>query len=195
MFFNFENNIILEDDRVLIRPMQEEDKVNLMKVLIDPALSKYSLELINGEDGVINYIDQCLEDRKNKIRYPFTFFDKKIKAYAGTSCFGNVNNTHKRLEIGWTKLAQPFQGTGLNAHCKFLLLQYAFDTLNFNRVELKAHAENMQSRKAMEKIGASYEGTLRNHFIMYDGTLRNTVYYSILSEEWIGVKDRLLNQL
>ncbi|MFT5764128.1 MAG: RimJ/RimL family protein N-acetyltransferase [Saprospiraceae bacterium] len=192
MNFNFRNDIILENDRVLIRPMEAADKEHLMPVLIDPTLSKYSVEMINGEEGVFHYIDKCLGDRKNKIRYPFTFFDKKANAYAGTSCFGDITNAHKRVEIGWTKLAKPFQGTGLNAHCKFLLFQYAFDTLAFNRVALKAHSKNIQSRKAMAKIGATYEGTLRNHFMLYDGTLRDTVYYSVLSEEWAGVKIGLL---
>ena len=193
MNFNFNKDIILEDDRVLIRPMEEADKQHLMEILLDPQLSKYSLRMISDEKDVLGYIDNCLSDRQHSIRYPFTFFDKKANAFAGTCCFGNIEIAHKRLEIGWTKLGKAFQGSGLNAHCKFLLFQYAFETLQLNRVELKSHAENIQSRKAMEKVGARYEGKLRNHFVMYDGSLRNTVYYSVLKEEWLEVKALITN--
>ncbi len=188
MDFNFQEEIILEDERVLIRPMRNEDKEHLMELLLVPDLSTYSSLQIKRAKDTLLYIDQCLEDYRAKVRYPFTFYDKKNKIYAGTSCFGNISNQHKRLEIGWTKVAKPLQGTGLNTHCKFLLLQYAFEYLRFNRVELKSHSENIRSRKAMEKIGAKYEGMLRHHMIMPDGTIRDTVYYSILLEEWSTVK-------
>lgn len=194
MDFNFDHDIVLEDERVLIRPMEEVDKGHLMELLLDPDLSTYASFKINNAKDALAYIDFCLKDRKNSQRYPFTFYDKNNKAYAGTSCFGNIANPHKRLEIGWTKIGKAFQGTGLNAHCKKLMLQYAFETLRCNRVELKAHSENIQSRKAMEKIGAKYEGLLRNHIIMPDGSLRNTVYYSVLFEEWSIVK-AILNDL
>lgn len=188
MDFNFQEEIILEDERVLIRPMRNEDKEHLMELLLVPDLSTYSSLKIKRAKDTLLYIDQCLDDYRAKIRYPFTFYDKKNKIYAGTSCFGNISNQHKRIEIGWTKIAKPLQGTGLNAHCKFLMLRYAFEHLLFNRVELKSHSENIRSRKAMEKIGAKYEGMLRHHMIMPDGTIRDTVYYSILLEEWSTVK-------
>lgn len=191
MNFDFTKDIILEDERVRIRPMETSDRTHLKELLLDPDLSLYSLQQVHGPAGVDQYIDQCLSDRSQGIRYPFTFFDKKSNAYAGTSCFGQVSNAHKRLEVGWTKIAKPFQGTGLNTHCKYLMFQYAFETLVANRVELKTHAENITSRKAMEKVGATYEGLLRHHMIMENGSLRNTVYFSILKAEWPSVKKRL----
>ncbi len=188
MNFDFNKSIILENERVLIRPMEAADKGFFSDFLLDSSLNKYSSMEINNSQDAIQYIEDCLVDRKNGVRYPFIFFDKKSKTYAGTSCYGNVSNSNKRLEIGWTKIGKHFQGTGLNAHCKKLMLEYAFESLNYNRVELKAHAGNIASRKAMEKIGATFEGLLRNHSIMPNGSLRDTVYYSILKEEWPSIK-------
>lgn len=188
MQFNFEDTIILEDERVLIRPMEETDKGFFMEFLLDSSLNTYSSMQINSAKDALKYVDNCLADRQNQKRYPFIFFDKRSQAYAGTSCFGNVSNANKRLEIGWTKLGKPFQGTGLNIHCKYLLIQHGFETLGCNRIELKSHSENIRSRKAMEKIGAKFEGMLRQHMIMPNGTLRDTVYYSILRSEWREVE-------
>lgn len=191
MDLDFKRDIILENERVLIRPMEEGDKAFFKNFLLDQVLTKYSIAMVTNEAEALAYVDACLEDRKKEHRYPFIFFDKKTNNYAGTSCFGNVVNPHKRLEIGWTKLGKAFRGAGLNAHCKFLFLKFAFETLDFNRVELKAHSENIRSRKAMEKIGAQFEGTLRSHFITYDGSLRDSVYYSFIKEEWPEVKIKL----
>jgi len=191
MDLDFNRDIILENERVLIRPMKQDDKAFFRDFLLDQTLTKYSIKLVTNESEAIAYFDTCLSDREKGLRYPFIFFDKKTNQYAGTSCFGNIVNAHKRLEIGWTKLGKAFQGTGLNAHCKFLFLKFAFETLKFNRVELKAHSKNIRSRKAMEKIGAQFEGTLRNHFITYDGSLRDSVYYSFIKEEWEVVKMKL----
>lgn len=187
----FEQEIILEDERVLIRPMVESDKEHMIDWMSDPSLSTYSSMTINSARDVLPYVDQCLLDRRIKKRYPFVFFDKPSGKYAGTSCFGNVVPAHQRLEIGWTKIAREFQGTGLNTHCKFLMLQYAFEQLVWNRVEFKTHEDNIRSRRAMEKIGAKYEGLLRYHMIMPNGTIRNTVYYSILRDEWREVQAML----
>ncbi len=187
----FDQNIILEDERVLIRPMEEKDKEHMIDWMSDPSLSTYSLMQIQNARDVLPYVDQCLEDRRMQKRYPFVFFDKPSNTFAGTSCFGNIVPDHRRLEIGWTKIAKVFQGTGLNTHCKFLMLRYAFEELVYSRVELKSHEDNIRSRRAMEKIGAKYEGLLRHHMVMPNGTFRNTVYYSILLDEWREVQAML----
>jgi RimJ/RimL family protein N-acetyltransferase len=187
----FKQEIILEDERVLIRPLQEKDKEHMIEWMSDPSLSIYSMMQIKSARDVLPYVDQCLEDRRIRKRYPFVFFDKHANAFAGTSCFGNIAPAHQRLEIGWTKIATEFQGTGLNIHCKFLMLQYIFEELVYNRVEFKSHEDNIRSRRAMEKIGAKYEGLLRYHMIMPDGSHRNTVYYSILRDEWREVQAML----
>jgi N-acetyltransferase len=193
MNFDFEKDIILENDRVLLRPIKINDHSFLLGVAMqDPGLLQYSSYRIHSSELLKNYISHSLLERTSHIRYPLVIFDKKKKAYAGSTSFANVSNADKRLEIGWTWLAKDFQQTGLNANCKLLLLQYAFEELEFERVEIKTDERNLISRRAIEKLGAVYEGALRSHIAMPDGFRRTTVYYSILKDEWKKVKEGLI---
>src|SRR5690606_4403529 len=107
---------------------------------------------------------------------------------------GSISLKDLRLEIGWTWIDRATQGSGLNKHCKYLLLSYAFENLGIQRIEFKTDSRNIQSRKAIEKIGGVYEGLLRNHTLLPDGYRRDTVYYSILKAEWEAVKRRHFDQ-
>jgi RimJ/RimL family protein N-acetyltransferase len=103
----------------------------------------------------------------------------------------DIDKNHQTTELGSTWLAPEFHGTGLNAEAKLLQLTYAFEQLGLRRVALKTHHENLQSQKAMRKIGAVEEGTFRNHYIMPDGTQRHSVWFSIIREDWPQVKSQL----
>ena len=109
----------------------------------------------------------------------------------GSTRFMDLDRVHKTTEIGWTWLAPEFQGSGLNAEVKLLQLTYAFEELQLNRVALKTHHENLRSQAAMRKIGAVEEGTFRNHMIMPDGSMRHSVWFSIIREEWPRVRSQL----
>ena len=98
--------------------------------------------------------------------------------------FGNIDFYHKRLEIGWTWIAEKFQGTGINEICKNLLLDYCFNIIGMRRVEFKVDIKNIKSQKAIEKLGAVKEGLLRNYNIQSYGESEGTCVYSILKEEW-----------
>ena len=98
---------------------------------------------------------------------------------------------HKGLEIGGTWYAPEFQHTGVNTECKYLLLKYAFEEMDCIRVQFKVDGRNERSIQAIERLGATREGMLRNHMILQDGTVRDSVYFSILDREWAGVKMRL----
>ncbi|MEX1276209.1 MAG: GNAT family protein, partial [Bacteroidota bacterium] len=111
----------------------------------------------------------------------------------GSTRFANIERTHRRLEIGWTWVARAWQRTPINTEAKYLMLTHAFETLGCIRVELKTDSLNEKSRKAMLRIGAKEEGTLRNHMITQEGRIRHSVYYSITNDEWPGVK-RLLEE-
>ena len=101
---------------------------------------------------------------------------------------------NKKLEIGWTWLHPKLHATGFNKHCKFLLLSYCFEKLQLIRVELKTSSLNLRSQKAMLKIGAVKEGTLRKNFINEDGTIRDSVYFSFLDDEWPGIKKNIFKE-
>lgn len=185
MILDFNREITLEDDYVRIEPLRKSHLQELYPIAISyPDLLKYSPSPFGDRTNLKVYIETALTGKKEKNRYPFIIFDKRHNKYIGSTSLGDVSNKDLRLQIGWTWLEKESQGTGLNKHCKFLLLNFAFNKLNFERVEFKTDSRNAQSRRAIEKIGATYEGELRSHTLMLDGYRRNTVCYSILKGEW-----------
>lgn len=126
---------------------------------------------------------------------PFVMIDLQSGRVAGSTSLYDVNHRHQRAELGLTWLGKEFQRTALNTEAKLLLLTHAFDTLNFRRVHLKANVQNERSRRAIERIGAQFEGVLRNYSVMPDGTSANIAMYSITREEWPEVKEGLQGRL
>ncbi len=194
MNFPFDKEIILENTFVLLRPISETDIENLLKVATtDQDLLQFSPSPIYSKELLKKYIDKAIKDRHNQIRYAFCVFDKTKNTYAGSTSFLNISNADDRLEIGSTWYGKEFQRTGLNRNCKYLLLEYAFDKINAERVEFRTDERNMASRQAIEKIGGQFEGILRRHTLMHDGFRRNTVCYSILKSEWQELKRYFLD--
>ncbi|GLR18577.1 GNAT family N-acetyltransferase [Portibacter lacus] len=189
---NTKEEVILENSRVRMSPLSITHLDDLLPIALNhPKLLKYSPSAFGTKESLSAYIQSAINQRNSGNRYPFVIFDKQRNAFVGSSSFGNISSENKRIEIGWTWLDPIVHGTGLNKYVKHLMLTYAFDTLDFQRVELKADARNIQSRRAMEKIGATYEGTLRSHTLMQDGHRRDTVYYSILKNEWQLIVQKL----
>jgi len=186
---NFTENIILENNSVLLRPLTAEDEKGLSKIAFDADIWKYTVTRAMNSTELKEYINIALEDRERNSRYPFSIIDKASGEIAGSTSYGNIYVKDKRIEIGWTWLAKKFIGSGLNKECKFLLLQYAFEHLMFERVEFKTDFLNKAARKALVKIGAKEEGILKSHTLMHDGRRRDTIYYSILADEWKEIKN------
>jgi len=122
---------------------------------------------------------------------PFVAVELKSGRVAGATRYLNIMPNDRGLEIGGTWYGSEFQRTAVNTECKYLLLKYAFESLGAIRVQLKTDSRNVRSQKAIERIGGVKEGVLRNHMILPDGTIRHSVFYSILDSEWEGVKGRL----
>lgn len=185
----FDQEIILENQVARLVPLQEEHKNDLLLIALKhPQLLKYSPQAFGSQEDLYAYISRAVGLREKKEKYPFAIYSKKLKSYVGSTSFMNISDDNKRLEIGSTWISPEVQGSGINKNMKFLMLSYAFDALGYNRVELKSDSRNLQSRRAMEKIGAIYEGRLRSHTLMTDGFMRDTVYYSILAHEWQTIK-------
>ncbi|KIC00069.1 GCN5 family acetyltransferase [Flavobacterium sp. KMS] len=198
MDFNFSENIVLEDDLVLLRPLQKTDVENLLEISInEPNTWEYSLIRANGKENLENYIDIALKAREKKIEFPFIVFDKKSGKYAGSTRFYDMQLQFKTLQLGYTWYGSAFRGTGLNKHCKFLLLQYAFETMGMERVEFRADNNNQRSIAAMKSIGCKVEGVLRNHMPTFGSEARrDSIILSILREEWFDeVKENLRKKL
>ena len=191
MNFSFDKDIILANTFLLVRQISENDIDNLVTVATkDKDLLQFSPTPIYTKELLKKYIDKSVDNRRNKNRYTFIVFDKIKNAFAGSTSFLNISNADDRLEIGATWYGKEFQRTGLNRNCKYLLLEYAFENLGAVRVEFRTDERNLASRKAIEKIGAQFEGILRRHTLLYDGFRRNTVCYSILKSEWSDLKNQ-----
>jgi RimJ/RimL family protein N-acetyltransferase len=191
-------NTILEDETVLLRPLQESDVENLLEFSInEPDTWKYSLVQANGKENLKKYIQIALKARDNGTEFPFIVFDKKSGKYAGSTRFYDINLEFKTLQLGYTWYGKNFRGTGLNKHCKFLLLQFAFETLGIERVEFRADNNNERSIAAMKSIGCKVEGVLRNHMpTLGSDARRDSIILSILKNEWLDeVKENLKSRL
>lgn len=181
-------HITLENDRVLLRPLALTDEAELLVVASEKDLWIYGLSDLSEPGELKTYIQKAIEAREQGICAVWTIVDKQSNSVAGCTRLAEISWIDERGQIGWTWIGKEFQGSGLNKAMKNLILKYGFETLNLNRIELKADERNVRSRKAMRGIGAIEEGTLRQHLKMHNGFLRNTVFYSILRSEWEEVK-------
>jgi len=192
---NFDQNLHLETDRVILRPLQLSDLPQLQTIAFNADTWRRTVTKIENQQDLESWVDESITHHQKHSRYIFVIEDKATGKLAGSTAYGNVAIVDKRLEIGWTWLGKDFRGTGLNRHCKFLLLSYAFEELGFERVELKTDVLNLRSRQAMRKIGATEEGILRSHTLMHDGRRRDTIFYSILRSEWPHIKATIFADL
>ncbi len=193
--FNCDDDYILEDDRVLLRPLQEDDYENLLPFsLHEPELWKYSLITAAGKDGLKNYIKITLDARAEGKEYPFIVFDKQTNEYAGSTRFYDINIPYQTLQLGYTWYGKKFHGTGLNKHCKYLLLSFAFEDLGMERFELRADNNNARSIAAMKSIGCKVDGVLRANMPKREGGRRDSIVLSILRDEWFGEVKELLSR-
>ena len=192
MELNTHLSVILENERVRLEPLSWNHFDSLLPFAIKhPSLLQYSPVKFGSESALKEYFEKRFASKEEGTMYPFAIFDKSKNEYAGSTTYMNISNKNQRLEIGATWLGIDFQRTGLNRHCKFLLLKYAFETLDCQRIELKTDQRNEQSKTAIQAIGAKYEGCLRSHTLMIDGHRRDTVYFSILKEEWPKIKSTI----
>jgi RimJ/RimL family protein N-acetyltransferase len=129
-------------------------------------------------------MDMAFADREAGTRRPFTIIEKTSGKIAGSSSMGNISYYDLRLEIGWSWLGTDFRSTGLNRHAKFAMMCYAFEELNFERVEFKTDVQNARARKGLENVGGVEEGVLRSHMTMWNNRRRSSVFYSVLKNEW-----------
>ena len=176
--------IILENDRVRLSPLTLDNYENLQPVAAEHKLVQYSPSDIESPAALKTYVEIALDQQKQRFSLPFIIYDKQARAFAGCTRYMNIDHKNKVLEIGSTWIGKKFQGTGLNAQMKYLLLNYAFNSLGFEKVSFRIDERNLPSRKAVEKLGAILEGILRKNVYLLDGYKRNTCCYGILKNEW-----------
>jgi RimJ/RimL family protein N-acetyltransferase len=183
--------VVLEGDRVRLEPLRMEHLDDLNRVAFDPALWQWTIMGPQDEAGLRRWLETALANAEAGSERPFATIDLASGRAIGSSRFLSIVPEHRRLEIGWTWVGSAFQRTGANREAKLLQLTHAFETLRANRVEFKTHSRNDRSRTALAGIGATFEGIFRNHMIMPDGSIRHSVYFSVIADEWPAVKARL----
>ena len=185
-------NIELSGTNVKLVPLKYSHKNELLKAASDGELWNLWFTSVPSEKTIDSYIDKAINSNN---MLPFAVIDTKTNSIIGSTRFCNAEPEHLRLEIGYTWYAKSAQKTGVNTECKLLLLTHAFEVLNCTAVEFRTHYFNTVSRNAILRLGAKQDGILRNHRMDADGTLRDTVVFSILKNEWPVVKKNLKHKL
>lgn len=186
--------ITLNGPHASLEPLSRDHKDGLVAAVKDGELWKLWYTSIPSPEGMAAEIDRRLGLLAAGAMLPFTVKDADGKI-AGMTTYMNVDAANRRVEIGSTWYAQRVQRTPLNTQCKLLLLTHAFEKLNCIAVEFRTHFFNHQSRRGIERLGAKLDGILRSHQVAPNGTLRDTVVYSIIASEWPTVKAHLTYQL
>jgi|SRR5215210_1542750 len=187
--------MVLEGDVVRLEPMTLEHLDGLSEVGLDPEIWRFTLVMIRSPKDMRTYIESALSLQREGTTLPFVTIERRSGRTVGSTRFGNYDPANHRIEIGWTWIAPPWQRTAINTEAKYLMLSHAFEKLHCARVELKTDVLNSRSRNAMLRIGAKEEGILRKHSLVWDGRYRDSIYYSILDEEWPEVKGQLQKML
>jgi RimJ/RimL family protein N-acetyltransferase len=187
--------LILETDKVLLRPLRHLDIATFSPLTKDASLWKYFTFLLDDPAELQQWVEIALQEREEGKRIPFTLIEKATGNICGSSSFGGISSFDKRIEIGWSWLATQFRGTGINFHAKFSLLSYAFDVLDWERVEIKTDNLNERAKQGLRKIGAKEEGVLRSHMQMPLNRRRDSVYFSILKSEWPAIKNSIFKEI
>ena len=186
--------IVLENAFVRLDPLQEQHREPLREAGNDPDLWRFANVNLDNTDFDA-WIDNRLGEIAKSGDLTWAVFDKASNSYAGSTSYLAVVLAHKRLEIGWTWYAASRQRSAVNTTAKLLLMQHAFETLGARLVGWRTDNYNFASQRAIERLGARKDGVLRHHALRRDGTVRDTVMYSLAAGEWPEVKAHLLWQL
>jgi N-acetyltransferase len=189
------NQITLESKYVLLRPPSINDLDGLSSAAQDGEIWNSPYALFPTISEMSNYLQDLLKKEQMKTILPFIIIHKQSNKIVGTTRYLNIDYDNYRLEIGHTWIARYYRRTAINTESKLLMLQHAFEKLNCIAVEIRTDILNNVSRKAIERLGAHQDGVLRNHKIMRNGRIRDTVCYSIIQSEWPYVKENLIQKI
>jgi len=189
-------DLLLETDKVILRPVEENDYESFLELAKkDKEMWEYFSYNLGDEEQLKKWMILAFADKKAETRRPFTIIEKATGKIAGSSSMGNISYHDFRLEIGWSWLGTDFRSTGINRNAKYAMMKYAFDELNFERVEFKTDVMNARARKGLQNVGGIEEGILRSHMKMWNDRRRTSIYYSVLKNEWPGLKETIFREM
>ena len=183
--------VILEGSIVRLEPLAPVHLDDLARVAFEGDLWRWTMVQPSNLVELRAWLDAAVAAAAAGAEMPFATIDRETGSAIGSSRFMSIVPEHKRLEIGWTWVGLAFQRSGANREAKLLQMTHAFETLGANRVEFKTDSLNEKANPGLLGIGATFEGTFRNHMVMPGGRLRHSNYYSVTSEEWPAVKAQL----
>src|SRR5207247_5654962 len=183
--------VTLAGSIVRLEPLAEAHLDGLAEVAFDPSIWRWTLARPTDVEGLRAWMDAALANAAAGSEMPFATVDVASGRPIGSTRFMSIVPEHRRLEVGWTWVAPAWQRGGANQEAKYLQLRHAFEDLGANRVEFKTDSRNEKANPALLAIGATFEGTFRNHMVMPDGLLRHSNYYSVIAEEWPDRRARL----
>ena len=187
--------VTLDGTHVRLEPLTLEHLPALVDVGLDPSLWAWTVSAVASEAQMRDYVEDALAQQQRGAALPFATIHRESGRVVGSTRYGNIDRWNRRMEIGWTWVAPPWQRTPINTEAKYLMLRHAFERLGCVRVELKTDVLNDRSRRAIRRIGAVEEGVLRQHMLTGSGRWRDTVYYSVLDREWPAVRKALEGML
>jgi RimJ/RimL family protein N-acetyltransferase len=188
--------VVLTGRVIRLEPLSEKHIPDLTIAGRDESIWQYMLYgIINTEEGMRDWVRDMLNRQAQGTDLPFAVIHLDSRRAIGGTRFMDIRRQHRGVEIGGTWYATAYQRTAVNTECKYLLLRHAFEVWQCIRVQFKADLRNERSQRALERIGAIREGVLRNHMILRDGTIRHSIFYSILDSEWPVVKRGLEEKL
>jgi len=183
--------VTLRGRLVRLEPLSTAHLDELAAVAFEPSIWRWTVARPADAEALRAWLDAALANADAGTELPFATIDVASGVAVGSTRFMSIVPEHRRLEIGWTWVGLPWQRTGTNREAKLLQLTHAFEVLRANRVEFKTDSLNEKANPALLAIGATFEGTFRNHMVMPDGRLRHSNYYSVVADEWPAVKARL----
>jgi N-acetyltransferase len=183
--------VTLAGSIVRLEPLAESHLEGLAEVAFDASIWRWTLARPTDVDGLRAWLETARANAAAGSEVPFATIDVASGRPIGSTRFMSIVPEHRRLEIGWTWVAPAWQRRGANQEAKYLQLRHAFEQLGANRVEFKTDSLNEKANPALLAIGATFEGTFRNHMVMPEGRLRHSSYYSVTVEEWPDRKARL----
>lgn len=195
MTTRIEPGLVLETEKVLLRPVAISDIDTFLQLAQDREMWQYFSLDLSDPAGLSEWMEILFADTAAGTRQPFTIIEKATGQIAGSMSLMNISFHNLRLEIGASWLGQSFRSSGINLHAKYAMIRYAFDVLQFERVEFKTDVLNARARKGLQKIGGVEEGVLRSHMTMWNNRRRSSVFYSILKAEWPGLQQTIFSNI
>ena len=184
----------LNNEVVSLEPITQEHIEGMKLACGDSEIWRWFTVDLSDPDKLGNWMSQLLEESAVGQKMTFAVRLKETGEVIGSSSFGNIDWSENNIEIGWTWIGGGYIGKGINKHMKFLMLRHAFEVMDIERLELRTDEVNLRSRRAMEKIGATYDAALRHHRRTRGDRRRTTVVYSILKHEWPEVKKTIFKE-